>query len=191
MLVRPGPTDALDKYVQLCFRLWSSPWVFLERAAAVYKSEPAPSAASLPALQMEADLRQEERLTSVAVLNRDLLRRRDGGNGPETVLRRQEPLTSKFSVLYNPQWDWSRGVAFALADRNYSRLGDPNASKIFQKPESIQFMVEPAELTMAGRSGGAVFLLAGSFSCWAQVEDQRDGFTTWLAPAAISRRCVM
>lgn len=137
----PTNLEGLDKYVQLCYRSWSSPWVFVDRPAAVFKSESVPSVAALPPLQFEADAKQEERLASVSVLNRKLVDRPARAPLPD-------PFSSKFSALYNPQWDWSRGVAFALAERNYSRIGDPNASKVFQKPESTQFLVEPAELTL-------------------------------------------
>lgn len=132
----------LDKFVQLCYRSWSSPWVFVDRPVAVFKCEGSCSVSGLPSLQFEVDAKQEEqRLASLSVLNRALVERPVRSPWPD-------PFGAKFTFLYNPQWDWSRGVAFALAERNYSRLGDPNASKVFQKPESTQFLVEPADLTL-------------------------------------------
>ncbi len=139
----PTNLESLDKYVQLCFRGWSSPWVFVDRPAAVFKADTVAPITSLPTLQFEAEMRQDERLASVSVLNRSLMTR------PQMRTPLPDPLASKFTALYNPQWDWSRGVAFALAERNFSRIGDPNASKVFQKPESTQFLVEPADVVLA------------------------------------------
>ncbi len=137
--------DHPDPFVQLCSRLWSSPWVLLDRPSAAFKPDPPVFSVSLlPGLQFECDARQDERLASAPVLNRALLSRTFSPPSLATP-----PSYSRFSCLFNPQWDWSRGVAFALAERNYSRLSDPNAAKIFAQPESIQFLVEPGELLMA------------------------------------------
>ncbi len=53
-----------------------------------------------------------------------------------------------FTFTYNPQWDWCRGVALVLTGRNYQRLGDPKASKVFQSPESFMFLVKPEALVL-------------------------------------------
>lgn len=136
-VMSPPDTTVLPFYVAQCFRFWLSPWVFVDRPLAGFKAQPPPSLDSLPELTFEADFS-----SSASV------------QGPLTLQSLQESVpeptfpTAQFSVLYNPQWDWGRGTAYVMADRNFTRLGDPNTLKIFQQPESIQFLVEPAELQL-------------------------------------------
>jgi hypothetical protein len=129
--------------LQSCFFFYFSRFFAFALFCSNETGEPVVPIASLPSLQFEADVRQDEKLASASIVNRELLTR--ATHRPSLP----DPFGARLTGLYNPQWDWNRGIAFALAERNFSRLGDPNASKIFGKPESIQFLVEPAPLVLS------------------------------------------
>ena len=144
VVVLPGNMGELDLYVQYCFKFWAASWVFVDRPFAAYKP------AELIPLGLSLVYASDLDRTNLAgeSLARKLIPISAEMDSREPVFD-YVPLGTTFSFLYNPQWDWGRGMAYSQADRNFTRLGDPNTTKVFQQPEAIQFVVSPGPVELA------------------------------------------
>lgn len=124
---------SLAPHLVAFYNFCSRPWVLLERLHATFKGAPVELLPLTPCTY-EQDLSALKTEAGVTLASIGKLM-----NRMDKIDYRSPQLT----CLYNPQWDWCRGVALMLTERNYARLGDPNASKVFQRPESFTFLVEP------------------------------------------------
>lgn len=133
------PRDAPqpDPFGRLLLRFWSAPWVLLEPVNTMFRPDPVAALASLPRLAYEGAAADAPHTSA---------------STPCSAATLPSFASPHWSAAYNPDWDWCRGVVLPLTERNYHRIADPHASKVFQQAQSVQFHVVPGEPVFAAGS---------------------------------------